>query len=40
MVEAAGEKSFVVATEKAGPIRRFTLDGAQRENVSTALAVS
>ncbi len=33
MVEAAGEKGFVVATEKEGPIRRFTLDGTQRENV-------
>lgn len=33
MVEAAGEKSFVVATEKDGPIRRFALDGTQRENV-------
>lgn len=33
MFDGADAKSFVVATEKEGPIRRFALDGTQMENV-------
>lgn len=33
MLDVGDERSFVVATEKEGPIRRFALDGTPRENV-------
>ena len=33
MLDVGDKRSFVVATEKEGPIRRFSLDGTPRENV-------